>query len=111
MYKRQGYLSAYFVTNTEKIECEMEKPYILIYDKKISKDVYKRQADSPVFMFDTVNRPDRFQNIFYRIQGGMFSCFECQALVATKHGPVPWKRGKAWSLAASASTKSHSARS
>ena len=32
----RGYLSAYFVRNTEKMECEMEKPYILIYDKKIS---------------------------------------------------------------------------
>ena len=32
----RGHLSAYFVTNTEKMECEMEKPYILIYDKKIS---------------------------------------------------------------------------
>ena len=32
----RGYLSAYFVTNTEKMECEMEIPYILIYDKKIS---------------------------------------------------------------------------
>ena len=32
----RGILSAYFVTNTEKMECEMEKPYILIYDKKIS---------------------------------------------------------------------------
>ena len=32
----RGYLSAYFVTNTEKMECEMEKPYILIYDTKIS---------------------------------------------------------------------------
>lgn len=32
----RGYLSAYFVTNTEKMECEMEKPFILIYDKKIS---------------------------------------------------------------------------
>jgi len=32
----RGYLSAYFVTDTEKMECEMEKPYILIYDKKIS---------------------------------------------------------------------------
>ena len=32
----RGYLSAYFVTNTEKMECEMEKPYIPIYDKKIS---------------------------------------------------------------------------
>ncbi len=32
----RGYLSAYFVTNTEKMEVEMENPYILIYDKKIS---------------------------------------------------------------------------
>jgi chaperonin GroEL len=32
----RGYLSAYFVTNTEKMQCEMESPYILIYDKKIS---------------------------------------------------------------------------
>ena len=32
----RGYLSPYFVTNAEKMECEMEKPYILIYDKKIS---------------------------------------------------------------------------
>ena len=32
----RGYISPYFVTNTEKMECEMEHPYILIYDKKIS---------------------------------------------------------------------------
>ena len=32
----RGYLSAYFVTDTEKMECVMENPYILIYDKKIS---------------------------------------------------------------------------
>lgn len=32
----RGYLSPYFVTNTEKMECEMEHPYVLIYDKKIS---------------------------------------------------------------------------
>jgi len=32
----RGYISAYFVTNTEKMEVEMEKPFILIYDKKIS---------------------------------------------------------------------------
>ena len=32
----RGYLSAYFVTNAEKMQCEMENPYILIYDKKIS---------------------------------------------------------------------------
>ena len=32
----RGYISPYFVTNTEKMECDMENPYILIYDKKIS---------------------------------------------------------------------------
>ena len=32
----RGYLSPYFVTNAEKMETEMENPYILIYDKKIS---------------------------------------------------------------------------
>ena len=32
----RGYLSAYFITDTEKMECEMENPYILIYDKKIT---------------------------------------------------------------------------
>ena len=32
----RGYLSAYFVTDTEKMECVMEHPYILIYDMKIS---------------------------------------------------------------------------
>jgi len=32
----RGYLSAYFVTNTEKMEVELENPYILICDKKIS---------------------------------------------------------------------------
>lgn len=32
----RGYISPYFVTNTEKMECVMENPYILIYDKKIS---------------------------------------------------------------------------
>ncbi|WP_134087670.1 chaperonin GroEL [Olivibacter sp. XZL3] len=32
----RGYLSPYFATNTEKMEAELENPYILIYDKKIS---------------------------------------------------------------------------
>lgn len=37
----RGYLTPYFVTNTEKMQVEFENPYILIYDKKIStmKDV------------------------------------------------------------------------
>ena len=32
----RGYISAYFITNTEKMQTELEKPYILITDKKIS---------------------------------------------------------------------------
>ena len=32
----RGYISPYFTTNTDKMECEMENPYILLYDKKIS---------------------------------------------------------------------------
>ena len=36
MQFNRGFISPYFVTNTEKMEVDMEKPYILIYDKKIS---------------------------------------------------------------------------
>ena len=32
----RGYISPYFVTNTEKMEAEMDSPFILLYDKKIS---------------------------------------------------------------------------
>ena len=32
----RGYLSAYFITDTKKMECQMENPYVLIYDKKIT---------------------------------------------------------------------------
>lgn len=32
----RGYLSGYFVTDAEKMECVMDNPYILLYDKKIS---------------------------------------------------------------------------
>jgi chaperonin GroEL len=37
----RGYISPYFVTNSDKMECELQNPYILIYDKKVSamKDV------------------------------------------------------------------------
>src|SRR3989442_6345035 len=32
----RGYLSPYFVTDPQKMECELEDPYILIYEKKVS---------------------------------------------------------------------------
>ena len=34
----RGYLSPYFVTDPQKMECELEDPYILIYEKKISRN-------------------------------------------------------------------------
>jgi len=39
----RGYISPYFVTNSEKMEAELQNPYILIYDKKISamKDILR----------------------------------------------------------------------
>lgn len=39
----RGYISPYFVTNTEKMQAELDNPYILIYDKKLSamKDLIK----------------------------------------------------------------------
>src|SRR3989304_455979 len=32
----RGYISPYFVTNPERVECEIEQPYILVTDKKLS---------------------------------------------------------------------------
>ena len=32
----RGYISPYFMTSTEKMECEMDRPFILLFDKKIS---------------------------------------------------------------------------
>ena len=32
----RGYISPYFITKPEKLECEMDMPYVLLYDKKIS---------------------------------------------------------------------------
>ena len=36
MYKEQGYVSPYFITDAEKMEASLENPFILIHDKKIS---------------------------------------------------------------------------
>src|SRR5438105_13417863 len=52
----RGYLSPYFVTDPQKMECELEDPYILIYEKKVTanKDLVPvlekvLQAGKPIF--------------------------------------------------------------
>ena len=42
----RGYISPYFVTNSEKMECDMDSPYILLYDKKISNLILEAVAQS-----------------------------------------------------------------
>src|ERR1700748_2517314 len=56
----RGYISPYFVTNSEKMEVELQNPYILIYDKKISamKDILAilekvAQSGRPLLMIAT----------------------------------------------------------
>ena len=44
----RGYISAYFVTNTEKMDAVLENPYILLYDKKISSMKELLQVLEPV---------------------------------------------------------------
>ncbi len=49
----RGYLSPYFVTNSEKMVCELDRPYVLLYDRKIS----SLQALVP--LLEAVVRSDR----------------------------------------------------
>ena len=61
----RGYISPYFVTNSEKMEAELERPYILIYDKKVSsmKDILHilekvAQQGSPLLIISEVLEGD-----------------------------------------------------
>ena len=78
----RGYLSGYFVTDSDKMECVMENPYILIYDKKISniKDflpILQPAAESgrPLFVIaEDVDSEALTTLVVNRLRGGLKIC-------------------------------------
>ena len=78
----RGYLSPYFITDSEKMECVMEKPLILIYDKKISnlKDFLPilepvAQSNRPLLVIaEDVDSEALTTLIVNRLRGGLKMC-------------------------------------
>ena len=78
----RGYLSGYFVTDSDKMECVMDNPYILIYDKKISniKDflpILQPAAESgrPLLVIaDDVDSEALTTLVVNRLRGGLKIC-------------------------------------
>ena len=77
----RGYISPYFVTNTEKMECEMDTPYILIYDKKISalKDMLPvleatAQTGRPLLIIAEVDSEALATLVVNRLRGSLKIC-------------------------------------
>ena len=78
----RGYLSGYFVTDADKMECVMDNPYILIYDKKISnlKDllpILQPAAESGRSMFiiaEDVDSEALTTLVVNRLRGGLKIC-------------------------------------
>lgn len=78
----RGYISPYFVTNTEKMECQMENPYILLYDKKISviKDILpllekSLQTGRPLLIIaEDIDSEALATLVVNRLRGGLKIC-------------------------------------
>jgi len=78
----RGYISPYFVTNPEKMECEMDTPYILIFDKKISnlKDMLqileaKAQSGRPLLIVaEDVDQEALATLVVNRLRGSLKIC-------------------------------------
>ena len=78
----RGYLSGYFVTDADKMECVMDNPYILIYDKKISniKDflpILQPAAESgrPMLVIaEDVDSEALTTLVVNRLRGGLKTC-------------------------------------
>lgn len=82
----QGYLSPYFATDMEKMECEMEDPYILIYEKKISniKEVLPLlekivQGGKPLVVIAEDVEGDALATLVVNKIRGTFSCVAVKA--------------------------------
>src|SRR5579862_9839888 len=86
----RGYSSPYFVTDPQKMECELEDPYILIYEKKISanKDLVPvlekvLQAGKPIFIIcEEVEGEALATLVINKIRG----TFKCSAVKAPGYG-------------------------
>src|ERR1700756_4193583 len=82
----RGYLSPYFVTDPQKMECELEDPYILIYEKKISanKDLVPvlekvLQAGKPIFIICEEVEGEALATLVINKLRGTFKCCAVKA--------------------------------
>src|SRR6266513_1967466 len=82
----RGYLSPYFVTDPHKMECELEDPYILIYEKKISanKDLVPvlekvLQAGKPIFIICEEVEGEALATLVINKLRGTFKCAAVKA--------------------------------
>ena len=77
----RGYLSPYFVTNPEKMNCEFDNPYILLYDKKLSNlqamiPVLEAvvQSSRPLLIIAEDIEGEALATLVVRIRGGLKVC-------------------------------------
>ena len=78
----RGYLSPYFVTNPEKMNCEFENPFILLYDKKISNlqamlpilEPIAQNGRSLVIIAEDIEGEALATLVVNRIRGGLKVC-------------------------------------
>jgi len=82
----RGYLSPYFVTDPQKMECELEDPYILIYEKKISsnKDLVPvlekvLQQNKPIFIICEEVEGEALATLVINKLRGTFKCCAIKA--------------------------------
>jgi chaperonin GroEL len=82
----RGYLSPYFVTDPQKMECELEDPYILIYEKKISsnKDMIPvlekvLQAGKPILIICEEVEGEALATLVINKLRGTFKCAAVKA--------------------------------
>src|SRR6201988_901474 len=82
----RGYLSPYFVTDPQKMECELEDPYILIYEKKVStnKDLVPvlekvLQAGKPIFIICEEVEGEALATLVINKLRGTFKCAAVKA--------------------------------